>query len=109
LLRIISEGGWRGPIGLLNHTDEDAEVRLKENLRGLQELTRQLEVQKKGASLETPSSKYWAIEDAAEREKLPLYQVIPAAKPIELTPANGCPKRETLRTWHRSHGDNGRS
>ena len=50
---------------------------------------------------------YWAVEDAKEREKLPLYKIIPAAKPEELTPANGCPKRETFLTWHRSHGDNG--
>src|SRR6185369_5311395 len=48
---------------------------------------------------------YWAIESAAEREKLPLYKTIPAAKPDELTPANGYPK--SFFTWHRSHGDNG--
>ena len=50
---------------------------------------------------------YWAVEDAQERERLPLYQVIPAARPEELTPANGWPKRGTYLTWHRSHGDNG--
>jgi quinoprotein glucose dehydrogenase len=50
---------------------------------------------------------YWAVEDAREREKLPLYKTIPAAKPEELTPANGYPKPETFLTWHRSHGDNG--
>ncbi len=48
---------------------------------------------------------YWAVESAAERAKLPLYRVIPAAKPEELTPANGFPKLETFLTWHRSHGD----
>ncbi|HXG46779.1 MAG TPA: PQQ-binding-like beta-propeller repeat protein [Methylomirabilota bacterium] len=51
--------------------------------------------------------RYWTVEDAAAREKLPLYQIIPAAKPEELTPANGLPGREVYRTWHRSHGDNG--
>jgi quinoprotein glucose dehydrogenase len=50
---------------------------------------------------------YWAVEDPKAREKLPLYKIIPAAKPEELTPANGCPKPETFLTWHRSHGDNG--
>jgi len=50
---------------------------------------------------------YWAVEDAKEREKLPLYQTIPAAKPEELTSANGWPKRDTYLNWHRSHGDNG--
>jgi len=41
LLRIISESGWHGPIGILNHTEEDAEVRLEENLRGLDRLLQQ--------------------------------------------------------------------
>ena len=50
---------------------------------------------------------YWAVEDAQAREKLPLYLTIPAAKPEELTPANGYPKRKTFLTWQRSHGDNG--
>ena len=53
------------------------------------------------------NQKYWTVEDAKAREKLPLYKTIPAAKPEELTPANGYPKRETFKTWHRSHGDNG--
>ncbi len=50
---------------------------------------------------------YWAVEDAKAREKLPLYVTLPAAKPDELTLANGYPKRDTFLTWHRSHGDNG--
>src|SRR5258706_5206746 len=50
---------------------------------------------------------YWAVEDAKAREKLPLYKIIPAARPDELTPANGHPRPETFLTWHRSHGDNG--
>lgn len=52
-------------------------------------------------------SAHWSVEDAADREKLPLYQTIPPARPEELTPANGLPQREVYRTWHRSHGDNG--
>ncbi|HEX4122777.1 MAG TPA: PQQ-binding-like beta-propeller repeat protein [Verrucomicrobiae bacterium] len=50
---------------------------------------------------------YWSVESAEAREKLPLYQIIPAAKPDELTPANGFPKGKTFLTWERSHGDNG--
>jgi quinoprotein glucose dehydrogenase len=49
---------------------------------------------------------YWAVEDAKARESLPLYQVIPAARPDELTRANGYPKGKTFQTWQRSHGDN---
>ena len=44
-LRIIGESGFRGPIGILNHTDLDARVRLTENLEGLDQLVQQ--VQKK--------------------------------------------------------------
>ncbi|HXP59203.1 MAG TPA: PQQ-binding-like beta-propeller repeat protein [Dongiaceae bacterium] len=54
-----------------------------------------------------PNQAYWAVEDAEARAKLPLYQVIPAAKPEELTPANGFPGGRTFLTWERSHGDNG--
>jgi sugar phosphate isomerase/epimerase len=42
LLRIIRDSGWRGPIGILNHTSDDAEVRLRENLSGLNGLVGQL-------------------------------------------------------------------
>ena len=54
-----------------------------------------------------PARDYWAVEEAAVRATLPLYQVIPAARPDELTPANGFPKEKTFLTWERSHGDNG--
>jgi quinoprotein glucose dehydrogenase len=50
---------------------------------------------------------YWSVESAEAREKLPLYQIIPAARSDELTPANGFPKGKTFLTWERSHGDNG--
>jgi sugar phosphate isomerase/epimerase len=43
LLRIINDSGWHGPIGILNHTDEDAEGRLRDNLDGLAWLVPQLE------------------------------------------------------------------
>ena len=99
LLRIIAASGWTGPIGILNHTDEDAEIRLSENLNGLDKLRARLQT--------GTTTDYWAVEDAAARARLPLYQTIPAATPAELTPANGFPKRETFITWQRSHGDNG--
>ena len=55
----------------------------------------------------SPNGDLWAVEDPKEREKLPLYQTIPAAKTFELTPANGLPKREALLEWTRSHGGDG--
>ncbi len=35
LLKIVRDSGWRGPLGILNHTDEDAAARLQLNLDGL--------------------------------------------------------------------------
>lgn len=42
LLKIIEDSGYRGPIGILNHTDLDAEARLADNLAGLNWLVRRL-------------------------------------------------------------------
>ncbi len=42
LLQEIWDSGWRGPVGILNHTDEDAEKRLRENLEGLERLKGEL-------------------------------------------------------------------
>ena len=43
LLQTIRDSGWRGLIGILNHTDEDAETRLREYLDGLARLSAQLD------------------------------------------------------------------
>jgi sugar phosphate isomerase/epimerase len=48
LLKIIRESGYRGPIGILNHTGADAEARLLDNLEGLAWLVRQLDGQSPG-------------------------------------------------------------
>jgi sugar phosphate isomerase/epimerase len=42
VLKTIVESGYRGPIGILNHRDIDAEVGLKQNLDGLKRLVEQL-------------------------------------------------------------------
>lgn len=42
LLRIIRDSGYQGPIGILNHTQENAETRLGKNLAGLDALLEQL-------------------------------------------------------------------
>jgi len=34
-IKVIRDSGYTGPIGILNHTDEDAEARLLDNLDGL--------------------------------------------------------------------------
>ncbi len=43
LLKTIRDSGYRGPIGILGHTQDDAEQRLKDNLDGLDWLVRQLD------------------------------------------------------------------
>ncbi len=43
LLELIRASGYRGPIGILNHTGEDAEARLRDNLDGLDWLVAQLD------------------------------------------------------------------
>lgn len=42
VLKTISASGYSGPIGILNHTDEDARKRLAENLAGLERLVTDL-------------------------------------------------------------------
>jgi len=49
VLRTIAASGWQGPVGILNHTDEDAEARLKDNLEGLEWLVNQLAGRPAGA------------------------------------------------------------
>ncbi len=48
LLRIVAASGYRGPIGILNHTDLDAEARLQDNLDGLNWLVRQIRGEQPG-------------------------------------------------------------
>jgi sugar phosphate isomerase/epimerase len=49
LLKTIRDSGYRGPIGILGHTDDDAEQRLLDNLDGLDWLLPQLEGKPPGA------------------------------------------------------------
>src|SRR5262249_9717949 len=42
LLRVIATSGYKGPIGILGHTQDDAAERLKDNLDGLDWLVPQL-------------------------------------------------------------------
>jgi quinoprotein glucose dehydrogenase len=129
MLRVLRNSRWFGPVGIIDHRPEtDSEETLRNNLRGFEWLTRELDQPGSGGerpfrvaetapareqgkeapvtSLSAPTDpKYWAVEDTAAREKLPLYKTIPAAVADKLTPANGFPKRQTFRAWHRSHGD----
>ncbi|MBL9114608.1 MAG: heme-binding domain-containing protein [Verrucomicrobiaceae bacterium] len=57
VLRQVRASGYSGPIGILNHTDEDAEGRLLDNLDGLKWLVPQLGDAKPGAK---PKYRTWS-------------------------------------------------
>lgn len=60
VLRHIRASGYSGPIGILNHTQEDAEGRLLDNLDGLQWLVPQLDDQAPAAK---PKYRTWQVND----------------------------------------------
>lgn len=57
LLTIIRDSGWQGPVGILNHTDEDAEARLRDNLDGLDWLRKEITTPGSGGTL--PVARSW--------------------------------------------------
>ncbi len=77
LLRTIRDSGWRGPLGILNHTDEDAEARLRDNLSGLNWLVPQLNSQTPGPR---PVPRSW-VDPGVAQQQTPANRVIsqPAA------------------------------
>ncbi len=56
LLRILRDSGWRGMVGILNHTDEDAEARLRDNLDGLRWLKKEMATPGSGGAKPVPRS-----------------------------------------------------
>jgi len=48
---------------------------------------------------------YWIVESEADRNELPIYHKIPAAKLQDLTKSAPWPPEEDFVNWHRSHGD----
>ncbi len=99
LLKIIRASGWRGPIGILNHTGEDAELRLLDNLDGLQWLAPQLDGK---PANEKPTPRSW--KKPVKGAGVPDTFIIPAARTEELTRANGWPQLDHFKRWDRSLG-----
>jgi sugar phosphate isomerase/epimerase len=72
LLQVIARSGYAGPIGILNHTDLDAEARLQDNLDGLAWLVKRLDG-----------------SDAGPRPKYRTYDTNPSANRREAASAAG--------------------
>ncbi len=66
VLRQIRASGYSGPIGILNHTDEDAEGRLLDNLDGLAWLVPQLDDDKPGGK---PKYRTWSEKSEVRGQK----------------------------------------
>ena len=68
LLKLIKASGYTGPIGILNHTDEDAEERLTDNLEGLQWVVKQLDGQAPGPK---PVPRSWKMPASPAKASAP--------------------------------------
>lgn len=66
VLRQIRASGYSGPIGILNHTNEDAEGRLLDNLDGLKWLVPQLDDNKPGPK---PKYRTWSEKPDVKVQK----------------------------------------
>jgi sugar phosphate isomerase/epimerase len=62
LLKAVRDSAYDGPIGILNHTNEDAEARLVDNIEGLEWLVPQLNG--KPASGPRPAPRSWRAPEA---------------------------------------------
>jgi len=76
LLRIIRDSGYRGPIGILGHTEDDAEARLRDNLDGLDWLLRQLDGKPPGPQ---PKPRTPVAPRPARKTELPAKEAIEVA------------------------------
>ncbi len=43
MIQALQDSGWRGPVGILGHTDEDAEIKLRKELDGLEKTVARLQ------------------------------------------------------------------
>lgn len=75
ILRQLRASGYRGPLGILNHTNVDAEARLQDNLDGLAWLTAQLD-----SPLVPPRPKYRTWVEPTEPRKVAM-KLVPSLAP----------------------------
>jgi sugar phosphate isomerase/epimerase len=101
LLKTIAESGYGGPIGILGHTQDDAEERLRDNLDGLDWLLPQLTGKQAG-----PKPKYRTISSEVRRHPSVLLILVDDLGYGDLS-CYGYPNaehRSTLQRWCSAHG-----
>jgi putative heme-binding domain-containing protein len=87
LLRTVVESGYRGPIGILNHTQEDAEDRLRDNLAGLAYVARRIDGD---AEAERPVPMTWQRPPEADSAAVtPAAAALAAAARLQGDPGRG--------------------
>lgn len=74
MLQDLNASGWRGPVGILGHTDEDAEVKLRKELDGLDKLLPQLANASAGAGRATSPPRSAGSLPAANADNVPARQ-----------------------------------
>ncbi|HWB02528.1 MAG TPA: DUF6797 domain-containing protein [Verrucomicrobiales bacterium] len=67
LLQLVHDSGWRGPVGILNHTNEDAELRLQDNLDGVMWVSK--EMAKPGSGGARPVPRSWKAPEVPAKPK----------------------------------------
>ncbi len=72
-LKTLRASGYTGPIGILNHTDHDAELRLLDNLDGLEWLINRAD----GKPREVPAWRTWKTPSAAAPAAVTSGRVLP--------------------------------
>ncbi len=90
LLMIIRDSGYRGPIGILGHTMDDAEERLRDNLDGLDWLIPQLEGKRPGPA---PHPRTPVPPRPASTTQAPSPESLEAAALVELARKEGDARR----------------
>jgi len=80
MLQTLQASGWSGPVGIIGHTEEDAEVKLRKELAGLEKLARQV--------TQSPAPKV-ARPPRAETLPQPAASLLPAPGPAVVTLPEG--------------------
>ena len=66
MIRAVRSSGWKGPIGILGHVDEDAEVKLKKELVGLDKLRPQIDAPARAAGEPAVSGREPGVQGEAD-------------------------------------------